>query len=108
MEKLHSDDLQLKQIKERINKCRALIENLMTDIEKYETTQNVKEEERNHKPKLLLTWEEKENLLGIGYTSLKKNLEEGKIKRVHLSENRKPFKYEDVIKFVNNLDYIDE
>lgn len=108
MEKLQSNDIQLNKIKEQVNKCKILIENLMIDIEKYEISQNVKEAEKEHKPKLLLTWEETEDLLGIGYTSLRKNLEQGKIKRVHLSENRKPFKYEDVIKFVNNLDYIEE
>ena len=108
MERLNSTENQLLSLKDRASKCKDLIENLLIDIEKLEMSNNIKKQENNDKTKLLLTWEETEKILGIGYTSLKYNLEQGKIKRVHLSENRKPFKYEDVIEFVNNLDYVEE
>ena len=105
-QKLKEYEFAISNVKNKISKINKLLQELENDIFNLEFKINTDIKERPQK--LLLSWEETEKILGIGQGSLRYNLEQGKIKRVYLSKSRKPFKYEDVVDFVNNLEYITE
>lgn len=105
-QKIKEYELNLANIKNKMSKINKLLQELENDIFNLEVKINIDIKEKPQK--LLLSWEETEKILGIGQGSLRYNLEQGKIKRVYLSKSRKPFKYEDVVNFVNNLEYITE